>query len=649
MTRTLVSLLTLVAMLLVPDGGASRIRNKEKPLPCEPGRYFVDDGIFLVEQHAPMPRDVIAIGDTIAIASGCAPIQMRDRVTKQGTKFNLTFRDCDGFMGAARLRGQIDPSCLTMHAVFRSKKDHMRTEFTATRSVCGDGIFDPAAGEACETGVPCGAGTCVECACVGATTSTAPVTTTLAIPTTTVTPTTAPPTTTHAPTTTTHVPTTTAIPTTTHVPTTTHIPTTTHVPTTTQVATTTHVPTTTALPTTTTTTSSTTTTLCMAQAPSVPPLKVVAVNSTALAFATFAVQPPGTSDWYVAEQRGYIWIVRNGTTLTTPFLDLTTAMGPYLGERGILSIAFHPNYAQNGRFFTYATPADGNDGTYAQANQDAIVEWARNPANHDVALPTKVRDIAVLPPSADNHNGGAIVFGPDGYLYSSHGDGGGVCENAEPGATQDVTKLFGKILRLDVDGAAPFAAPGNPFANDPRVFAYGLRNPFRMNFDPPTGTLFIGDVGQDAYEEIDVIQAGTKGQNFGWPVFEGPLQGGTCGTNKTLGPPSPHTPPILAIDRRVGSPSPFADYQSIIAGRVYRGNAIPSLKGAFLFADFYGAQLGAFRYCNGQVYGPVAVQLSQIPVSAGTLDSITSFVEGHDGEVYVTYGTSTRIGKIAPQ
>jgi glucose/arabinose dehydrogenase len=359
------------------------------------------------------------------------------------------------------------------------------------------------------------------------------------------------------------------------------------------------------------------------------------------------MQPPDSSDWYVVEQQGRILIVRNGTVVPNAFLDVQAAMGDNLGERGLLSVAFHPQYATNGRFFTMGTPGALSDGSYAPVSADAIVEWQRDPMNADRALPTKVRDIVVLPASDDNHNGGTIVFGPDGYLYAATGDGGGGCESAKPGQVQDPTTLFGKVLRLDVDGAPPFAAPGNPFGNDARVYHYGLRNPFRFNFDAPTGDLFIGDVGQDSYEEIDVVPGNVAGKNFGWPAFEATIEG-TCG-DKPLGGPSPHTPPIVTIDRRANSTSPFADFQSIIGGRVYRGSAIPSLYGVYLFSDFSGNELGALRYCDGQTYGPVAMSLDDVPTPQGHVANISSFVEGHDGELYVTYGFNSRVGRLAVQ
>jgi glucose/arabinose dehydrogenase len=327
-------------------------------------------------------------------------------------------------------------------------------------------------------------------------------------------------------------------------------------------------------------------------------------------------------------------------------------MGSNLGERGLLSIAFHPDYAQNGRFFVMGTPGDSSDGSFSSIGADAVVEFKRDPADPDRAVATKVRDIVVLPASAPNHNGGTIMFGPDNFLYVGTGDGGGGCESDQPGAVQDTTKLFGKILRLDVDDQTPgsnFAAPGNPFANDARVFHYGLRNPFRYNFDRTTGDLFIGDVGQDSDEEISIAPSGAKGLNFGWPAFEG-SEAGTC-PGKLLGGPSPHTPPAVSIKR--GTASPFGDYSSIIAGNVYRGTMSPALRGVFFFADFSGAELGAIRYCGGQVHGPVALPLSQIPTGTGggTLSQISAIVEGNDGELYVVYGlfAGARIGRLAAQ
>lgn len=383
--------------------------------------------------------------------------------------------------------------------------------------------------------------------------------------------------------------------------------------------------------------------------PTVPKLKVVAVASAAIPNALFAAQPPGSDDWYVVSQDGVIRIVRAGNVLATPFLDISAAMGTNLGERGLLSLAFHPNYASNGRFFVMGTPADGPDGSFSASDADAVVEFKRSAGNADVADATKVQDIVVLPASASNHNGGTIAFGADGKLYMATGDGGGGCESAEPGAVQDTTTLFGKILRLDVDVAAPFAAAGNPFNDDKRVYHYGLRNPFRWSFDSATGDLYIGDVGQDSYEEISLAVGNAAGKNFGWPAFEGAV-GGTC-SGKSLGGPSPHTPPIVSIDRRGGSSSPFADYSSIIGGRVYRGTALPALDGVYLFSDYGGAEMGALKYCGGQVKGPVAIAKSSIPTPQGTLNVTSSILEGHDGELYVTYGGggSARLGKIVPQ
>lgn len=390
---------------------------------------------------------------------------------------------------------------------------------------------------------------------------------------------------------------------------------------------------------------------CLAEAPVLPPLKVVPVNTAPAGAGVFAAQPPGSNDWYLVEQQGLVRIVRGGQILATPFLDVTAGIGSNLGERGLLGIAFHPNYQQNGRFFVMVTPGDSSDRSLSSPSADAVLEFRRDPADPDRGASAKVRDILVMPASATNHNGGTILFGPDGYLYVGTGDGGGGCESDQPGSVQDITKPFGKILRLDVEGTAPFAAPGNPFASDARVYHYGLRNPYRYNFDRATGDLFIADVGQDSYEEVSIAPAGAKGLNFGWPAYEGSAQG-TCGA-KPLGGPSPYKPPAASFQHLSGSAIPFSDYRAIVAGTVYRGSVSPALQGVFFFADFYGAHLGALRYCGGQVYGPVAVPLADIPTGAGggTLGQIGAFAEDHDGELYVVYGSGSgaRIGHLTVQ
>lgn len=383
---------------------------------------------------------------------------------------------------------------------------------------------------------------------------------------------------------------------------------------------------------------------CTGAAPVFPGLKLVPITASTIPSAIYAAQPPGSTDWFVVSQAGRIRIVRAGALLATPFLDISAGIGNNPGERGLLSLAFHPDYATNGRFFVMGSPADGADGSYSAAGTDAVVEFKRSAANADVADPAKVQDIVVMPPSETNHNGGTIMFGPDKLLYVGTGDGGGGCESSLPGVVQDTTKLNGKVLRLDVNAAAPFGAAGNPFANDVRVLHYGVRNPFRYGFDPLTGDFYLGDVGQDTHEEVDFLAAGTKGANFGWPAFEG-TQANTCG-GKPLGGPSPHTPPVLSVDRGSGL---FPDYRAIIGGTVYRGAAIPALAGVYLFADNQGNELGALKRCQGQFYGPVAKPLAQItPSSGGGLSQITAIVQGNDGEVYFVYGFN-RVAKLALQ
>lgn len=378
-----------------------------------------------------------------------------------------------------------------------------------------------------------------------------------------------------------------------------------------------------------------------------PALKITPVTPATGQFSTFAAQPPGvTSDWYVLEQRGVIRISRNGVLLTTPFLDIQGGIGTLLNydERGLLGMAFHPNYASNGRFFTFATPAGGPDGTYSASGADAVVEWRRS-SNPDVAIPIKVRNVITLPVSTSNHNGGTIKFGPDGYLYFASGDGGGSCNNDKPDAPQDISSLFGKVLRIDVDVDPAVAAPMNPFgaSGDARVYHYGLRNPFRFNFDSLTFDLYIGDVGQGAYEEVSLARYGQAGLNFGWAKYEGAGVDTCPGRALNVNGPSPHTPPILSITR--GGGGPFSSFADIIGGVVYRGSVIPALKGVYFFSDFSQPTVGALRYCNNAVQGVIAIQYTSIP----NIEQVSSWNEGTDKEIYVTYGWSGRVGRLEAQ
>ena len=299
------------------------------------------------------------------------------------------------------------------------------------------------------------------------------------------------------------------------------------------------------------------------------PLRLAAVAS-GLDQPLFLTTAPGdASRLFVVEQTGRIRVVRDGTLLDAPFVDLSDRIS-CCGERGLLGLAFHPDYARSGRFFVDYTNADGDT---------EVVELARG-ASADVASPAVVRRFFTVDQPFANHNGGMLAFGPDGYLYVGLGDGG-AAGDPQNNAQNPNVKL-GKILRIDVD-AYPAPPPGNAADGDPDVLHRGLRNPWRFAFDRATGDLFIGDVGQNRFEEIDVAQAGSGGLNFGWRVME---------ASQCYQPPD-------ACDRS-GLVLPVVEYDhdagcSVTGGYVYRGAALPGLVGRYLYADYCSNRVFSFR------------------------------------------------------
>lgn len=364
-----------------------------------------------------------------------------------------------------------------------------------------------------------------------------------------------------------------------------------------------------------------------------------------------AAQAPGSSNWYLVQQTGEIRVF-NGTSLESEsFLDLSDDTAG-CNECGLLGLAFDPEYETTGLFYVMLT---------ANGNIDQVREYKRSTGNPLKADETSKRDIVVLSSSDSNHNGGTVKFGPDGLLYVGTGDGGGGCNDwgGLEGAPQDINSLFGKILRLDPTKSQPFAADGNPFAanGDARVLHYGLRNPFRFGFDSATGDLYIGDVGQLAFEEIDFAPKNSTGLNFGWADYEANAAD-TCSSDLTLREGSTHTPPIFAPDRVGGSTPGFGGYNSIIGGVVYRGTAVPELAGAYLFGDYQAPRMGALYQC-GTTTSPVTPILKACdfnePDAAcfegkngiDDLGNLTAIVEGNDKEVYLVANRNA-LYKIVP-
>lgn len=317
---------------------------------------------------------------------------------------------------------------------------------------------------------------------------------------------------------------------------------------------------------------------------------------------------------FVVEQTGRIRIVKGGQLLATPFLDVSSLI-VCCGEQGLLGLAFHPGYARDGRFYVYYTSN--------AANHDVtIAEYRRSTGDPDRADPGSARILLqVAHGKASNHDGGMLVFGPDGRLYAGLGDGGGA--NGQFGTSRDLGTLLAKIIRLDVDhpaGGLPYGTTGNPFAAKagarPEIWAWGLRNPWRFSFDRSSGDLWIGDVGQDRWEEIDHAPAGVGGQDYGWNEMEGfhcfPPASDCVQSGLTL--------PVAEYGHDVGC--------AVVGGYVYRGAAYQTLLGGYLFGDD----------CSGRVWALVATASGrQTPVellSSGL--SISSFGEDDAGELYLT-------------
>lgn len=346
-------------------------------------------------------------------------------------------------------------------------------------------------------------------------------------------------------------------------------------------------------------------------------LRVVQV-ATGLQSPLHLVAPPGDARLFVVEQPGRIRVIAGGQLLPTPFLDISAKVS-CCGERGLLGLAFHPRYSTNGFFYV----------NYTDTNGDTRVERYRVSADPNVAdRPSAFLIIAIDQPFA-NHNGGLVAFGPDDLLYVGMGDGGGAGDPLRAG--QDSTTLLGKLLRLDVDGGSPYRVPpSNPFAGHARaraeIWALGLRNPWRFAFDPPTNQLYIADVGQNLLEEINVVDSRTGALNYGWNVMEGTscYEATTCNiTGKIL--------PALEYGRAEGC--------SITGGYVYRGSAIPELRGHYFYSDYCQGWLRSFRSTDGAA-------TDKRSWDVGDLGNVLSFGQDGAGELYVLSATG-RVYRIA--
>jgi glucose/arabinose dehydrogenase len=320
----------------------------------------------------------------------------------------------------------------------------------------------------------------------------------------------------------------------------------------------------------------------------------------------------GDTRLFITLQRGRIVIWDGTRILPTPFLDVISLVS-CCGERGLLGLAFHPQYATNGFFFVYYTRSSDGDIVIARYHVSSDPNRA-DPASATILLTLEHTQFG-------NHNGGQLQFGPDGYLYAGTGDGG---SGGDPSnRAQNLADPLGKLLRLDVDAAAPFIPPSNPFAASTsarrEIWAFGLRNPWRFSFDRETGDLFIADVGQNMWEEIDFQpRASLGGENYGWRRMEG---------NHCFNPPSgcsdpSFIAPILEYSHNDGS-------CSVTGGYRYRGVRMPSLRGAYVYGD----------YCTGKIWmGTQSGSAWTSRLLLQTSMDITSFGEDLNGELYVIDG-----------
>jgi glucose/arabinose dehydrogenase len=353
-----------------------------------------------------------------------------------------------------------------------------------------------------------------------------------------------------------------------------------------------------------------------------PPSIALQEVTTGLSAPLDVVTPrDGTNRLFIVEQGGLVRILANGSLLDEPFLDVRDLTHPG-GEQGLLGLAFHPNYACDGRFYI----------NYTDTNGDTVVaEYRVSADDPNRADPQPLARLLQIKQPFPNHNGGDLVFGPDGDLYVGMGDGGS--EGDPQGNGQRLDTDLGKLLRIAVDGrpaGGPPAIPpdnchGCPDAPLPEIDAYGLRNPWRFSFDRATGDLWIGDVGQDTFEEVDHVAASAiSGTNFGWSVMEA----NACYHPSSGCDQSGITLPVAQYDHNSGD-------CSIAGGFVYRGTAIPALDGWYLFGDYCSGRIRALSSGGGDP-----------SIVLETHGSIVSFGEDDGGELYVADIAKGTVSKV---
>jgi len=367
-----------------------------------------------------------------------------------------------------------------------------------------------------------------------------------------------------------------------------------------------------------------------AQAQSITTELVTSLSGTPV----YVTAAPGDDRLFIVDQGGFVRVVDGGVLLPTPYLDISaqTDNSFYTGFRGL---TFHPNYATNGFLYVAYDHRNGSD-------RDIVVDrYEVMASDPNRAEPSSQTELLRVTQVASFHGGGNMHFGPDGMFYVAFGDGTGTGNdpacNAQSGST-----MLGKMLRLDVDSATPYAIPAdNPFVGDPSVldeiWHIGFRHPWRWSFDALTGDAYIADVGQHSFEEVDFQPAGVGGLNYGWKVMEG----SNCFSTSSCAPAtSPCNDPAYT-----GAIHQYATGSScsITGGFVYRGSAIPGLYGAYLFGDWCSGRVWSLRY-DGTTVTELMERTSEL---GGPFNGLTSFGEDSEGELYIVQGSGA-VRRIVP-
>jgi glucose/arabinose dehydrogenase len=377
---------------------------------------------------------------------------------------------------------------------------------------------------------------------------------------------------------------------------------------------------------------------CAESQGAVPPLKLTPLV-TGLDLPTYVTAAPRDSErLYVLEQRGKIRVVRAGAIEPTPFIDLSDRVFttlPDYSEYGLLGMAFHPDYPSDPRVFIHYSSIPVADANIGQG--DGVIAEYRLGADGELDPASERRVLTVAQPEG-NHNGGMLAFGPrDGLLYIGLGDGGGQGDPRLNG--QNLGTLLGKMLRIDVAASSgSYAIPAGNMTGAgvlPEIYSYGLRNPWRFSFDACSGDMYIGDVGQNLFEEVDYEPPGAGGRNYGWSVEESE----SCFNHVPDEPPGPRpsfTAPLDTCDS-TGIVPPVLDYGrdwgcSLTGGYVYRGRAIPALRGAYLYADYCSGNIGSLRMDAGGVVERADLTADLNPER---LFSFSSFGTDNAGELYL--------------